>query len=85
MKVEPILKKIYKKQLKWYGHLMRMNDSRPVTKVWQTRMTGKRKKGRPRKTWTNSISDILKEKNVTWNEANKKVRKRKEWAKFVYE
>ena len=50
LKVEPILKKIYKQQLKWYGHLMRMNDSRPVKKVWQARMTGKRKRGRPRKT-----------------------------------
>ena len=78
LKVEPILKKIYKQQLKWYGHLMRMNEIRFVKKVWQARMTGKRKKGRPRKTCTNSIADILKEKNFTWNEANKKVRNRKE-------
>ena len=63
LKVEPILKKIYK-QLKWFGHLMRMNDSRPVKKVWQARMTGKRKRGRPRKTWTNSIANILKEKKM---------------------
>ena len=68
-----VLKKIYKQQLKWYGHLMRMSDSRPVKKVWQARMTGKRKRGRPRKIWTNSIADILKEKNVTWNETIKKV------------
>ena len=44
-------------------------------------MTGKRNRGRPRKTWESSI----REKNVTWNEASKKVRNRKEWAKFVYE
>ena len=48
------------------------------------RMTGKRKGGHPRKTWENSMVDILKEKNVTWNEASKKVRNKKELAKFVY-
>ena len=83
--VEPKLKKIPKQQLKWFGHLKRMNDSRAVRKVWQASTTGKRKRGRPRKTWEKSIADILKEKNVTWNGASKKVRNKKEWAKFVHE
>ena len=45
LKVESILKKIHKQQLEWFGHLMRMNNSRPVKKVWQTRTTEKGKKG----------------------------------------
>ena len=77
LKVEPRFKKIHK-QLEWFGHLMRMNNSKSVKKVWQARMTGKRKRGRLRKTWENSIADNLKEKNVTWNGANKKVRNKKE-------
>ena len=32
LKVEPILKKIHKQQLKWFGLLMRMNNSRPIKK-----------------------------------------------------
>jgi len=48
-------------------------------------MIEKRKRGRTRKIWKNSIADILKEKNVTWNEASNKVRNKKEWAKFVHE
>ena len=47
LKVEPILKKMHKQQLKWFGHLTRMNDSRHVKTVGQTRMTGNRKR-RPR-------------------------------------
>ena len=43
VKVEPKLKNILKQQLEWFGHLMRMNNSRSVRKVWQARMTGKRK------------------------------------------
>ena len=62
MKAEPIPKKIYKQQLKLFGHLMRMNNGRPVKKIRQAKMTGKNKRGRPRKTWENTIADILKEK-----------------------
>ena len=32
-----------------------------------------------------TLTDILKEKNVTWNEPNKKVRNEKELVKFVHE
>ena len=42
-----------------------------------------KKKGCRKKTWENTISNILKEKSVTLNEANKKVRNKKEWAKCV--
>ena len=55
-----------------------------VKKVWLAIMTGKRKRGCPRKTWENSIADIFREKNVTRNEASKKVRNRKELPKFVH-
>ena len=64
---------------------MRTNNSRPVKKVWLTRITEKKKRGRQRKTWENSVADILTERNVTWNEASKKVRNRNEWARFVHE
>ena len=48
LKVEPILKKVHKQQLKWFGRLMRIN-SRPI-KVWQVRMTGKGRRGKHGKT-----------------------------------
>ena len=35
LKVEPILKKIHKQQLKWFSHLMTINNSRPVMKIFQ--------------------------------------------------
>ena len=45
----------------------------------------KGKKRTPEENIENSKADILKEKNVTWNEASKEVRNKKEWAKFVHE
>ena len=47
-------------------------------------MIGKRKRGRPRKTGEFK-SEHFKRKNVTWNEASKKVRNGKTCAKFVHE
>ena len=81
-KVEPTLKKIHKQQLRWFGHLMRMNNSRPVNKLWQAKMT--EEKG-GRESWENTIADIPKEKTVTWSKANKKARNKKEKAEFTQE
>ena len=50
LKVEPILKKIREQQLKWLGHMTRMNNRSSVKKVWEVRMTGKGKRGRLWKT-----------------------------------
>ena len=75
LKVEPRLKKKHKQQLKWFGHLIRMNNNSIAKKVWRARRIRKRKRGCPKKTLDNS-------KNVTWNEASKKMRNKKERAKF---
>ena len=42
-KLKPMLKKIQKRQLKWFGHLMRMDNARFVKKVRKAKMAGKRK------------------------------------------
>ena len=60
LKVEPMLKKIHKQQLKWFEQLMRVDNSRRGKKVWQAIMTGKTKE----ETWKNTIADIIKGKNV---------------------
>ena len=61
------------------------DNSRSIKKVWRTRTTGKRKRGCPRKTWENSMADISKARNVTLNEASKKVQNKKERVRFVRE
>ena len=42
-------------------------------------MTGKRKRARLTIRKTTENVDILNEKNITWNEASKKVQNTKEW------
>ena len=50
LKVEPILKKIHE-QLKWFDHLMGMNNIR------KEGQDARKKRGCLRKTWDNSITD----------------------------
>lgn len=84
LEVEPVLKTIQRQQLRWFGHLCRMDEKRPVKRIWQAKTVGRRRRGRPKKTWENTIADILSERGTAWKEAINKARDRKEWRKFVY-
>ena len=42
---------IIKRRLRWYGHVMRGDINSQKREVLKVKITGKRKKGRPRKSW----------------------------------
>ena len=85
LKVEPLMTRIKRQQLRWFGHLLRMDENRQVKAVWLARVPGKQQRGRPRKTWDGVMAEVLKEKTITWTEAKEMTRDRKKWAKFVHE
>lgn len=66
LEIQSIGEFIEQRQMSWWGHLQRMKDSIPVKRIWETKMHGKRKKGRPKKSWDSTVNDILqkKRKNV---------------------
>ncbi|XP_030754170.1 uncharacterized protein LOC115880964 [Sitophilus oryzae] len=68
LKVDSILNKIEQCQLRWYGDLIRMNDI-PVKGVWEAKMQGKRPRGRPSKTWNDTIEKIVQNRGLTLIEA----------------
>nr|CAH7736536.1 unnamed protein product [Callosobruchus chinensis] len=80
--VKSVLQKIEETQLKWFGHLVRMDVTRPVKMVWQAREQRKRGRGRPRKTWNDTVASILKSRGLSWNEAFRRARDKKKWASF---
>jgi hypothetical protein len=49
--VQPIQEYVERSQLRWYGHINRMDDKRIVKRVCEAREIGKKPRGRPRKTW----------------------------------
>jgi hypothetical protein len=51
--------RVEEKQLVWYGHLQRMSEERWPKKIWEWTPHGRRRRGRPRRTWSNNIKEAM--------------------------
>ena len=83
LKVKPLLNKIETKQLKWYGHVKRMNNNRLPKKCLEARTEGKRSRGRPRTFWMDNIKEAGRKRGKTIADMNKIVQNRKEWKRLA--
>ena len=61
---QSILDRIQRRQLKWYGHLLRMEDSRWPKKIYQWTPHGRRRRGRPQQSSRNQVTDFMKSRNM---------------------
>jgi hypothetical protein len=59
-----ILQEIEEQQLRWYGHVMRMDDCRTARQVAHWNPQGKRRRGRPVNTWKDGIRDSMQRGNL---------------------
>ena len=48
---ETVIERIEKKSLKWFGHLLRMEETRWAMRIFQWTPPGKQKRGRPHRSW----------------------------------
>jgi hypothetical protein len=55
-----IVHKIEEQQLRWYGHVKRMENGKIVKQVAEWNPQGKRKRGRPINTWKDGIRENMK-------------------------
>ena len=60
-----LLEDIKTKQLKWYGHVQRMEEGRLPKKVMKRSPPGRRKRGRPKLSWAEEIRGLIYEKGLT--------------------
>ena len=58
MGVEPLFQLLRKRRLRWYGHVLRRDDSYVGKRVLALKVKGTRKRGRPRGRW---LEDCVKE------------------------
>ena len=63
-KVAPITEKVQENRLRWYGHIMRRNDSYSVKTVLNI-TTQQRTRGRPPASWWSNVERDLKQQNLT--------------------
>ena len=69
-----VLEDIKTKQLKWYGHVQRMEEGRLPKKVMKWSPPRRRKRGRPKLTWAEEIRGLMEEKGLMeedWNDRDK--------------
>ena len=71
------------RRLEWLRHVIRMNETRSVKKIFGGKFEGRRGKGRPRLRWINDGEDDLRKLGVKrWR---KKALDREEWASIITE
>src|SRR5678815_4714813 len=62
-------------EMRWFGHVERMDDSRLVKRMCSGDCAGNRPCGRPKKKWIESVKECLEERRKGHN--------RSEWLGFV--
>ena len=58
LNIEPLLLRIKRSQLRWFGHVSRMPQERLPKQALLAKANGRRPVGRPRNGWTNYIEDL---------------------------
>merc|ERR1712002_584138 len=65
--------------LRWFGHVERMGNERLVKRVYDSKVRGVRRIGRPRKSWMNGVNETLERKGLNIQEAKDSVQDRNGW------
>ena len=61
---QSILDRIQRCQLKWYGHLLRMEGSRCPKKIYHWTPHVRRRRGIPQQSWRNQVTDFMKSRGM---------------------
>lgn len=82
-KQEPIMERINKKQLNWYGHIVRMKPDRIARKLMEAGNINKKRRGRPRRKWIDQIRELGTQREKTLEEMRGMAKSRRQWKEFV--
>ncbi|KAJ4442746.1 hypothetical protein ANN_04337 [Periplaneta americana] len=79
----PVVEQIERKQLNWFGHLVRMVDERKVKEVFESRGEGKRRRGRPRIEGEQYVNDMVRRRGKEIREIGRLALDRERYKKWV--
>ena len=71
-KVGEISKKVQESRLKWCGHVLRREDEYVGKRAME--VPGKRRRGRPKRRWLDSIGNDLSERELSREDAQDRAR-----------
>ena len=67
--VVSIIKKVEESRLRWFGHIMRMDDEEIVKKAVKQDVTGKRSRGRQRVRWSDGVNRSMLQQGLREEDA----------------
>lgn len=82
LNVQSVHERIEKRQLSWYGHLVRMKEGNLVKEVWEAKAEEKNRRGRPKKGWNAEIAEVISRRGETWSSAKEMANDRNKWRRF---
>lgn len=59
---QPLIQEVEKRQLQWYGHIVRMSRNRDPRRILEAKPEGTRSRGRPRETWEQSLEKRVEQR-----------------------
>ena len=82
---ESIRVSVERSRLRWYGHVMRMNEERIPRRMEGLEVVGWRPRGRPRRRWMDEVKMDVEKRGVAWEEVEKEKlwRDRQKWRGLV--
>ena len=69
--------------LRWYGHMVRMENERLTKEVWKARVSGRQMRGRPKFGWMDGVKRGLRDRGMSVEEAKECARDRSGWVEIV--
>ncbi len=70
--------------LRWFGHMVKMDEEHQTKKVWRVQVTGRRRRGRPNLRWMDGVSRALEVRGMNVEQGREMVWNRNEWKRVVY-
>ncbi len=70
--------------LRWYRHMVRMDEERQTKKVWRAQVTGGRRRGRPNFRWMYGVSRALEMRDMNVEQGREMAWNRNDWKQSVY-
>ena len=74
---------VKKRRLRWFGHVQQMEDSRRAKQALHWIPDEKRKRGRPRTTWRDTVWRDVECMDITWQDVCHKATDREEWKEWT--
>ena len=77
VRVDDLEKHLRQKRLRWFGHIVRRDEEVEIKKVFELKIEGRRKRGRPVKKWIDVVEEDMKKRGVVQQDAVDRVGWRK--------